>query len=65
MNDFLEVSDELFEQQLAMVAAQVKDPRVGLFGPESMMWHVGKHVIAAFHGSGRALLLQIAHPWVT
>lgn len=65
MNDFLEVNDQQFEQQLALAASRVKDPRVGLFGPDSMMWYVSKHVPVAFHGSGRALLLQIAHPWVT
>jgi len=65
MTNFLEVNDALFEQQLELVASRVKDPLLGLYGPDSMMWHIGKHVIAAFHGSGRALLLQIAHPWVT
>jgi uncharacterized protein (DUF2236 family) len=65
MNDFLEVTDEIFEEQLARVASQVKYPLVGLYGPDSMMWHASKHVLSSFHGSGRALLLQIAHPWVT
>jgi len=65
MNEFLEVTDELFEQQLALAASKVKDPIVGFYGPDSMMWKVSKHVLASFHGSGRALLLQIAHPWVT
>lgn len=65
MKDFLEVTDDLFEEQLALVASQVQDPNVGLYGPGSMMWHVSKHVLSAFQGSGRALLLQIAHPWVT
>ncbi len=65
MKDFLEVTDELFEQQLELVASQVENPTHGLYGPGSMMWKVSKHVLSAFHGSGRALLLQIAHPWVT
>jgi uncharacterized protein (DUF2236 family) len=65
MKDFMEVSDELFEQQLQLVASQVKDPLLGLYGPNSMMWNVSKHILSSAHGSGRALLLQIAHPWVT
>jgi uncharacterized protein (DUF2236 family) len=39
------------------------DNRAGLFGPDSMMWHVGRESIS-FLGGGRAALLQLAHPWV-
>jgi len=39
------------------------DPRAGLFGRESMLWHVGRESIT-FLGAGRAALLQLAHPWV-
>ncbi|MCG8313060.1 MAG: DUF2236 domain-containing protein, partial [Pseudomonadales bacterium] len=34
-------------------------------GPDSMMWRLSRHALAGAHGSGRALMLQIAHPWVT
>lgn len=61
----VEITRDLFEQQLERVAAEVKDPQVGLFGPDSMMWRIGRHAVFGAHGSGRALLLQIAHPWVT
>ena len=36
----------------------------GFFGPNSIFWHVNKHAIPLSLGAGRALLLQIAHPWV-
>lgn len=36
----LEVSDGQFEKQLALAASRVKDSLVGLYDPESMMWHV-------------------------
>lgn len=54
-----------FEQQLELVISRVKDPKAGLFGPGSMMWKLSRHALFGAHGSGRALLLQIAHPWVT
>lgn len=59
------VTNEIFQSQLELVASKVKDPNVGLFGPGSMMWHLSRHALIGAHGSGRALLLQIAHPWVT
>lgn len=59
------ITHDMFEQQLARVIAEVKDPQAGLFGPDSMMWRLSRHALSGAHGSGRALLLQIAHPWVT
>lgn len=35
----------------------------GYFGPESVMWRIHREAIVGI-GLGRALLLQIAHPWV-
>ena len=35
----------------------------GLFGPRSVTWQVDREA-AIFLGAGRALLLQLAHPWV-
>jgi uncharacterized protein (DUF2236 family) len=57
------VSAEDFERQLAIVRANAAGPREGLFGPRSLMWHVNREA-AVFLGAGRALLLQLAHPWV-
>jgi len=59
------VTRESFEEQLARVQQSVRDPRIGLFGPDSMMWRIGRCHLASTLGSGRALLLQVAHPWVT
>ncbi|HTV45920.1 MAG TPA: oxygenase MpaB family protein [Stellaceae bacterium] len=35
----------------------------GLFGPASMFWRVDREAVI-FLAAGRALLLQLAHPWV-
>ena len=51
------------EAHLATLAASVRDPRAGLFGPDSAMWKVARESIL-FLGGGRAALLQLAHPWV-
>ncbi len=55
-------TDEL-ERQLEIVAAGVHEPVEGIFGSASEMWKVNRHA-AIFLGSGRAALLQIAHPQV-
>ena len=39
--------------------------REGLFGPDSMMWRLSGMALPGSFGAGRALLLQVAHPWVT
>ncbi len=58
------VSRAQFEQHLARLQRDALDPKAGLFGPQSMMWRIGRCHLATSLGSGRALLLQIAHPWV-
>ena len=35
----------------------------GVFGPASMTWRIDREAVI-FLGAGRALLLQLAHPWV-
>jgi uncharacterized protein (DUF2236 family) len=35
----------------------------GVFGPRSLTWQIDRES-AIFFGAGRALLLQLAHPWV-
>ena len=59
------VTRDAFESQLARVHGRVPDPCVGLFGPDSMMWRIGRSHLPTTLGAGRALLLQVAHPWVT
>ena len=57
------VSAAEFERSLELVRAGAAGPREGLFGPASMTWRVDREA-AVFLGAGRALLLQLAHPWV-
>ena len=57
------ISEAQFQQRLAEVRAMVRDPQVGLYGSDSMVWEISKHG-AMFVGSWRAVLLQLAHPWV-
>lgn len=54
-----------FNAQLARVHGASPDPRIGLYGPDSMMWRIGRHTSVVGVAAGRALLLQIAHPWIT
>ncbi|HUZ72997.1 MAG TPA: oxygenase MpaB family protein [Stellaceae bacterium] len=57
------VGDAALEDSLAHLRAGVIDPRAGAFGPQSMRWQIDREA-ALFLGAGRALLLQLAHPWV-
>jgi uncharacterized protein (DUF2236 family) len=52
-----------FERSLAELAASVRDPRAGIFGPGSLAWRFGGDLIV-FAGGGRAALLQLAYPFV-
>jgi uncharacterized protein (DUF2236 family) len=57
------VTGKDLEARLAVLESRVKRPREGLFGPQSMEWRVNGEA-AIFLGAGRALLLQLAHPFV-
>jgi len=57
------VAREDLESLLGAIARRVAEPRAGVFGPGSMMWKISRES-ALFLGSGRAALLQLAHPWV-
>jgi len=57
------ISADAFEQTLDAVRAAAAFPNAGIFGPASMMWRIDRES-AIFLGAGRALLLQLAHPWV-
>lgn len=57
------IDREHLEHWLAEATGKAADPVAGLYGPESMMWRIGKESLA-FLGGGRTALLQLAHPWV-
>lgn len=57
------VTRSQIERRLEQIQATVKDPRAGLFGPDSMTWRLSRESIV-FLGAGRAALLQLAHPYV-
>src|SRR4029453_15542064 len=57
------VSTERLECELTAVRGAAVDPLSGVFGPRSITWQVDREA-AIFLGAGRALLLQLAHPWV-
>jgi len=57
------VSAESFERELNLVRAAADGSRSGVFGPHSITWQVDREA-AVFLGAGRALSLQLAHPWV-
>jgi uncharacterized protein (DUF2236 family) len=51
------------EHQIALARMNAAEPVSGLFGPSSVIWRVEREA-ALFLGAGRALLLQLAHPWI-
>ncbi|XSC48198.1 oxygenase MpaB family protein [Bradyrhizobium sp. RDT10] len=57
------LSADDFENSLNSVRAAAAGPAAGIFGPDSLTWRVDREA-AVFLGGGRALLLQLAHPWV-
>lgn len=57
------VTADTFERCLSRLDAVCPDRNAGLFGPGSLIWRVNKEALV-FLGAARALLLQLAHPWV-
>lgn len=57
------VDADSLERELNRVRAAAAGPLAGIFGPQSVTWRVDREA-AIFLGAGRALLLQLAHPWV-
>jgi uncharacterized protein (DUF2236 family) len=57
------VDEADFERELELVRAGARGAAAGIFGPDSVMWRIDREA-AIFLGAGRALLLQLAHPWV-
>ncbi|MGJ4996753.1 oxygenase MpaB family protein [Bradyrhizobium sp. HKCCYLS3077] len=58
------VSEADFERCLDEVLSAPAVVGDGVLGPDSVMWRVHREA-ALFLGAGRALLLQLAHPWVS
>lgn len=52
-----------FERRLETVRAAAAGSVEGIFGPDSLTWRIDREAIT-FLGAGRALLLQLAHPWI-
>ncbi len=57
------VTTEDLERSLLWAKAQAPSPQAGLFGPDSATWRIDREAIL-FLAAGRALLMQLAHPWV-
>jgi uncharacterized protein (DUF2236 family) len=57
------VSTDSLERELTLVRGAAAGSLAGVFGPRSITWQVDREA-AIFLGAGRALLLQLAHPWV-
>jgi uncharacterized protein (DUF2236 family) len=57
------VSENDLGLALDSVRAGAAGSAEGIFGPASLTWRIDREA-AIFLGAGRALLLQLAHPWV-
>nr|WP_249798298.1 oxygenase MpaB family protein [Bradyrhizobium zhengyangense] len=57
------VSANDLELALDQVRARAAGPVPGVFGPDTVTWRIDREAVI-FLGAGRALLLQLAHPWV-
>jgi uncharacterized protein (DUF2236 family) len=57
------IDEEQFRDWAEQALKRSVDPQAGIYGPDSMMWKLGRETIG-FFGGGRAALLQLAHPWV-
>jgi uncharacterized protein (DUF2236 family) len=57
------VTAESLERELEWVRTAAAGAGADIFGPRSISWRVDREA-ALFLGAGRALLLQLAHPWV-
>lgn len=57
------MTEKDLESALDLVRADAAEPVAGVFGPSSVTWQIDREAVI-FLGAGRALLLQLAHPWV-
>jgi uncharacterized protein (DUF2236 family) len=60
---FCVIDEADLERELTFVRAAAAGGSAGIFGPASLLWRVDRES-ALFLAAGRALLLQLAHPWV-
>lgn len=63
MADEAAVTEAVLERALGRVRAAAAGEVEGVFGKDSVFWRINREAIV-FLGAGRALLLQLAHPWV-
>jgi uncharacterized protein (DUF2236 family) len=63
LQDFTMVAPEDLEIELRFVREHAAGETAGVLGPNSITWRIDREA-ALFLGAGRALLLQLAHPWV-
>ncbi|OAF03601.1 hypothetical protein AYJ54_03550 [Bradyrhizobium centrolobii] len=57
------IAEKDLEAALDLVRADAAGSTAGVFGPTSVTWRIDREAVI-FLGAGRALLLQLAHPWV-
>jgi uncharacterized protein (DUF2236 family) len=57
------VDEKDLEAALDLVRARAAGAAAGVFGPDTLTWRIDREAVV-FLGAGRALLLQLAHPWV-
>lgn len=61
------VTKDDLERQLQKLESELQragvEPAAGIFGPQSLLWEINRESVL-FLGSGRAALLQLAHPYV-
>jgi uncharacterized protein (DUF2236 family) len=57
------VTEADLERELTLAATPAADGAAGIFGPGSMAWRIDREAVL-FLAAGRALLMQLAHPWV-
>jgi len=61
--DSQSVSQSDLEAALDVIQARAAGSVEGVFGPDSITWRIDREAVL-FLGAGRALLLQLAHPWI-
>lgn len=58
------LSEEEISPFLNGIAGFVRDPKVGLFGPDSVFWEVNRHTLVYFLGAVQSVQMQLCHPWI-
>ncbi|WP_028659942.1 oxygenase MpaB family protein [Nocardioides insulae] len=53
-----------FRACIEEIRASVDDPKVGLFGPDSLMWEVNRRTVPYLLATSQAAFLDVAHPWI-